>query len=67
MTGIRGKVVEVGYESSESGGSRVHYALVKIRVSRSRSPKKAEEKLRKFRGQLLRRTVSIFPLTEATE
>lgn len=47
---------------ARTGKSSESYALIKVRISRSRRPEVAERQLQKLQAQLLKKEVSIFPL-----
>ena len=60
-TQITGKVTELGWELRRGRLTHENYAVIRIRVSRSKCEETAENQLNKLRKKLLNRTVVIFP------
>ena len=55
-----GEVIEVGWEPNSPTTQRV-YVVIKVRLSKARTPEKAEQNMEKIRKKLLNKKVAVFP------
>lgn len=59
---ITGRVTEVGWEEkSWRNETHENYAMVRVRVSRSKNQDTAEMRMNRLRKKLLNKTVTMFP------